>query len=327
MVSTNQKGMPVVRSVAAPLMYITALQSVVVDGASWISVNHHHHRPLLQWWTKRTNCHPHADLRTAASPPAATGALSGWMDALTGGSNQEQLDPVPELPYGDPLLHHLASLPSSADETTTTATTTNTVLAIAERGISFTGEDFDVVALPSRVSVCRVRGALLHLPGKDQMRVVDSRTGRDCAKLDRKLVSVTPTYDIYRCVDNTKIGWLEKVPLALIGDAFEFHLEDAPKLGPFKPPAAYKLEGDFLDRRFVMKSDKGQTVATFTKDGFFPQWNDNSNHYQVKIAPGMDVGLVVACACAIDEEFDEEHRKRDEEQRKHNQGKGRGWFG
>jgi hypothetical protein len=76
-----------------------------------------------------------------------------------------------------------------------------------------------------------------------------------------------------------------------------------------------------------MKSDKGQTVATFTKDGFFPQWNDNSNHYQVKIAPGMDVGLVVACACAIDEEFDEEHRKRDEEQRKHNQGKGRGWFG
>ena len=205
------------------------------------------------------------------------------------------------------------------------------MIAIAERGISFTGEDFDVIDLPSRSSICRVRGALLHLPGKDQMRIVDSNTGRECAKLDRKLVSVTPTYDIYRSADNVKIGWLEKVPSVmslLLRDAFEFHLEDAPRMGPFKPPAAYKLEGDFLDRRFVMISDKGQTVAIVTKDGFFPQWNDNFNHYQVKIAPGMDVGLVVACACAIDEEFDEEHQKRDEEKRRELQQKGGGgWFG
>lgn len=32
-------------------------------------------------------------------------------------------------------------------------------------------------------------------------------------------------------------------------------------------------------------------------------------------APGMDPALVIACACAIDEEFDEEHKERDEKQK------------
>lgn len=241
--------------------------------------------------------------------------LNGWLDALTGGQNQQQLPPVPEIPYGQPLLPLSSSGISEGDETT---------IAIAERGISFTGEDFDIVTIPTNTALCRVRGALLHLPGKDCMRLFD-KSGQECAKLDRKLVSLTPTYDIYRVADGKKIGWIEKVVVAL-RDTFEFHLEDAPKVGPFKSPAAFKLEGDFLDRKFVMKSDKGQTVAIVSKDGFFPQWNDNFNHYQVKIAPGMDVGLVVACACAIDEDLDEEHQKRDEERRKR-QENGGGWFG
>jgi hypothetical protein len=29
----------------------------------------------------------------------------------------------------------------------------------------------------------------------------------------------------------------------------------------------------------------------------------------------MDPALVIACACAIDEEFDEEHKERDEKQK------------
>ena len=86
--------------------------------------------------------------------------------------------------------------------------------------------------------------------------------------------------------------------------------ECAPHFGPIKPPAAYKLEGDFLDRRFVMKSDKGDTVAKITMDRLIEF--DAFDHYQIRIAPGMDPILVVACACAIDEEFDEEHKKKRE---------------
>ena len=83
-------------------------------------------------------------------------------------------------------------------------------------------------------------------------------------------------------------------------DTFEFHSENAPKMGPFKPPAAYKLEGDFLDRKFIMKTEKGDVVAVVSKDGFLPQWNENFNHYQVQIAPGMVRAFCVDnCALAV----------------------------
>jgi len=213
------------------------------------------------------------------NPSSTTSLHQSWLDALTG--NRGGLQPVSELPYGDPIL-------PTADETTT--------VAIAERGISFTGEDFDVVTIPSNNPLCRVRGALLHLPGKDQMRLMNVATGQECAKLDRKLVSITPTYDLYR--SGTKIGWIEKVVVAL-RDTFEFHAENAPKMGPFKPPAAYKLEGDFLDRKFIMKTDKGDVVAVVSKDGFLPQWNENFNHYQVQIAPGMVRAFICVDSCSL----------------------------
>ena len=188
-------------------------------------------------------------------------------------------------------------------------------LAIQERAISFTGEDFDVSDAESGETYLRVRGAMMHLPGKDKMRVQDARNGDVLAVLDRKLVAVTPTYDILRGDNLEKIGWIEKAQIAFT-DTFEVFAEatTAGKFGPFKPPAAYKLEGDFLDRRFVMKNEKGEVVAKVSKDQLIEF--DFANHYGVQIAPGMDPVLVIACACAIDEEFDEEHkRKREQEQR------------
>jgi uncharacterized protein YxjI len=241
-----------------------------------------------------------------------TTAIYNLLDDFLGYNDPTKMPRVASLPYGDPIL------PVVIDE--------RRVVAIQERGISFTGEDFDVCELPGQAPVCRVRGALLHLPGKDQMRLTSAADGKVHAKLDRKLMAITPTYDLYR--GNEKIAWIERAKLALT-DTFEVHLESAFHFGPIKPPAAYKLEGDFLDRTFRMKDDKGRTVAMISKDGFFPQF-DAFNHYQVSIAPGMDVGLVVACACAIDEELDEEHQQQQEEKKAKAAaaaaGGGRGWF-
>jgi uncharacterized protein YxjI len=184
-------------------------------------------------------------------------------------------------------------------------------LAIQERAISFTGEDFDIYDLDANAPYCRVRGAMLHLPGKDKLRVL--RDGKVLATLDRKLLAMTPTYDIFRGDSGEKIGWLEKVGVALL-DTFEFHGEKEGGFGPFKPPAAFKLEGGFLDRRFVMKNAKGDVVARVTKDQIIEF--DQFNHYQVELAAGMDPILVIACACAIDEEFDEEHKKKREQEKK-----------
>jgi uncharacterized protein YxjI len=217
--------------------------------------------------------------------------LSDIGDLLSGGKLVAQTGP---LPYGDPLG-------GSSPERRT--------LAIQERAISFTGEDFDVYDVENDETFCRVRGAMMHLPGKDKMRIKSD--GSVLATLDRKLLAMTPTYDILRGDSGEKIGFIEKAKIALT-DTFEFHAETSGGFGPFKPPAAYKLEGDFSDRRFVMKNDKGEVVAKVTKDQLIEF--DQFNHYQVQIAPGMDPILVVACACAIDEEFDEEHKKISEQE-------------
>ena len=237
--------------------------------------------------------------------------LSDIGDALSGGKLVAQSG---DLPYGEPLEGGGPSPPNEAR-----------TYAIAERPISFTGEDFDVRDVGTGDSAFRVRGAMLHLPGKDKLRLIKAGSGEVRAEMDRKLVAMTPTYDIYRGNGQEKIGWIEKAVVALT-DTFEVHLEGKGGFGPFKPPAAYRVEGDFVDRNFAMKNDRGEVVAKFSKDGWIQF--DAFNHYQVQVAPGMDAGLVVACACAIDEEFDEEHRERKmkEEQRKE-EGGGGGWFG
>jgi uncharacterized protein YxjI len=230
--------------------------------------------------------------RRLASATRLNNIFSDISDVFSGGKLVDQTRV--ELVYGRPL----------GDVSDVRRT-----LAIQERAISFTGEDFDVYDLDATAPYCRVRGAMLHLPGKDKMRV--SRNGKVVAILDRKLVAITPTYDIYRGESGEKIGWLEKVGVALT-DTFEFHGEKEGGFGPFRPGAAFKLEGGFLDRRFVMKNSKGDVVARVTKDQIIEF--DQFNHYQVELAPGMDPILVIACACAIDEELDEEHKKKREKE-------------
>lgn len=221
---------------------------------------------------------------------------------LSGG----KLEPQSSLPYDKPFCADT----SCADELRT--------FAVRERPISFTGEDFDVADISNagfggmgNVDYARVRGAMLHLPGKDKMRIKSSQTGEEVAVLDRVLIAATPSYDIYRGgLGAEKIGWIEKKLVALT-DTFDVYMEGKGGFGitgVFKPPPAYRIEGDFIDRRFVMKNDKGETVAKVEKDGLvqFDEWN----HYQIQCAEGMDAILVIACCCAIDEEFDEEHLER-----------------
>ena len=116
-----------------------------------------------------------------------------------------------------------------------------------ERGsLSFTGEDFDVVEITSaeEESFVRVRGAMLHLPGKDKMRVSSSATGDKVLVMDRVLIAATPSYDLYR-QDGTKLGWMEKKLIALT-DTFDVYMEGKGGFGVtglFKPDPAYCIEG------------------------------------------------------------------------------------
>lgn len=191
-----------------------------------------------------------------------------------------------------------------------------------ERPLSFTGEDFDIVELTedggggwnsNRRDFVKVRGAMMHLPGKDKMNLYSCGSGNKCVVADRVWIAATPSYDIIRGDDNTKIGWMEK---RLIGfqDTFDVYMEGRGGFGItglFKPTPAYRIEGDFLDRNFSFKNEEGKIVARANMNGWVQF--DAMNHYQVRVASGMDALLVLACVCCIDEEFDEEHRKRREE--------------
>lgn len=184
--------------------------------------------------------------------------------------------------------------------------------AVKERALSFTGEDFDVFCTENNTPFIQVRGAMLHLPGKDKMRIrsVMEDCDDEVIVLDRVLLAASPTYDIYRGgMGAEKVAWIEKEIVALT-DTFDVYLEGS-GIGPFKKPPVYKITGDFIDRNFVMRNGAGEVVAKVQKDGLIQF--DAFNHYQVQVAPGMDAMLVLACTCAIDEEFDEEHKKKREE--------------
>jgi len=183
--------------------------------------------------------------------------------------------------------------------------------AVKERPLSFTGEDFDITEVTNNneEDFVRVRGAMLHLPGKDKMRMVSSSSGDNLVTMDRVLIAATPSYDLYRS-DGTKIGWIEKKLISFM-DTFDVYMEGKGGFGVtglFKPTPAYRIEGDFLDRNFSFKNEEGKIVARANMDGWVQI--DMMNHYQVQVAEGMDACLVLACVCCIDEEFDEEHQER-----------------
>lgn len=205
------------------------------------------------------------------------------------------------LPYDRPFCEDL----SCTDQVRT--------FAVQERLLTFTGEDFDVHDAFTGSPFVRVRGAMLHLPGKDKMSMYDSQTNEKLLELDRKLIAATPTYDIYGS-DGEKIGWIEKKLIA-VTDTFDVYMEGKGGFGVtglFKPPPAYRITGDFLDRNFVMRTgDSGEVVAGVSEDWVVEF--DAFNHYQVQVAPGMDALLVIACLCAIDEEFDEGHKAKKRE--------------
>ena len=67
-----------------------------------------------------------------------------------------------------------------------------------------------------------------------------------------------------------------------------------------------------MDRSFSMRNEEGECVARVSEDWIIEF--DAFNHYQVQVAQGMDAVLVMACLCAIDEEFDEEHKAKKEQE-------------
>uniref|UniRef100_A0A7S0A9E2 Uncharacterized protein n=1 Tax=Pyrodinium bahamense TaxID=73915 RepID=A0A7S0A9E2_9DINO len=181
---------------------------------------------------------------------------------------------------------------------------TVTAYELEEKALSFSGEDFDVKS-PTGDLLLRVGGGnrvpIAGMPVWDKL-TVSSPSGAQIATLDRELISMTPTYDVFRA-DGAKFG---KISKAMFGfsETFELYLDGDPAGGP-----ALKAEGTFSERKYTFKSREGTVVAAVGR-GYFQ--TENENKYHVLVGPQVDASLVLAMAVAIDEVHDEENKDEGE---------------
>ena len=164
--------------------------------------------------TNNININTITNINTNTMDTSLNNFLTDIGDMLTGGPLGEENN----LPYDPPMC---ASNSISNEPRT---------YAVKERALSFTGEDFDVYCTGTTDQgqpFVSVRGAMLHLPGKDMMRIKSVHQGFDeeVVVLDRVMMAVTPSYDIYRGgMMAQKIGWIEKKVVTAF-DTFDVYME------------------------------------------------------------------------------------------------------
>ena len=224
-------------------------------------------------------------------------SIAAWIsEQMTGGPLIPQTG---SFVYGDAL---------GGNESLTTETLN---LAVQERSLIVT-ESMYVECTEGHY--CKVKGIRGILTGRDRMRF--SLKGKQVAYIESKNKSVK--YWIHRGTKNDeRIGWIEKkekkkrvttkngpkydVDFAFYPQPDSVSSENTTE--PVQPKAAYTLDGDFINRNYVMRNDKGEVCAKIKKRLIaFPAFD----HYVVRIAAGMDPIMVLACTCVVDEELEEE---------------------
>lgn len=174
-----------------------------------------------------------------------------------------------------------------------------TAYELEEKGLSLMGEDFEVKS-PAGELQLRVGGGnrlpIAGMPVWDKL-TVSLPSGASIATLDREMVSMTPTYDVFRA-DGARFG---KISKAMFGftETFEFFLEGD------GGGAVLRAEGSFTERKYIFKARSGDVVATVGR-GYYQ--SDQENRYHVIVGPQVDASMVLAMAVAIDEVHDEEHQ-------------------
>lgn len=197
---------------------------------------------------------------------------------------------VPAIPSGRPPLD-AATVHGGA-----------TAYELEEKALSLTGEDFEVKS-PTGELLLRVGGGnripIAGMPVWDKL-TLSAASGAQIATLDRELIALTPTYDVYSA-DGSKFGKISKAIFGL-SETFEFHLE-----GDGGAPVL-KAEGSFSERKYSFKSREGVVVATVGR-GYYQL--DNENKYHVIVGAQVDASMVLAMAAVIDEVHDEEDQKKE----------------
>jgi uncharacterized protein YxjI len=148
------------------------------------------------------------------------------------------------------------------------------------------GEDSDITDEAGR-PVLHVDGKVMSLHNRLILR---DPAGREVAQVHRKLVALTPTYEI--TIDGKNVAEVRKHVFTAFHERFTIDLPGAGDM---------ELDGDLLDHEFTIERD-GQTAATISK-----RWLSMTASYAVEIAPGENDLLILASVLALDLGMDQEH--------------------
>lgn len=113
--------------------------------------------------------------------------------------------------------------------------------------------------------------------------VFKDMAGNELARIEQKLLSWGPTYEIYR--GGQQVATVKKSLFTLFRSRFSV---DVPG------PDDLEAQGDFLDHEYTFTRGS-QTVATVSK-----RWLSIRDTYAIDIAQGEDDILLLACAVVVD---------------------------
>ena len=142
------------------------------------------------------------------------------------------------------------------------------------------GDDFTIKDADGRAAY-QVDGKVLSFG--DKLIFNDAATGHEVARIDQKLLSIGPTYEITRRGEH--VATVKKHLFTLLHTKFSV---DVPG------PDDLEASGSFLDREYTFERH-GREVARVSKSFF-----SFTDSYGVDVAAGEDDVLVLAAAVVID---------------------------
>ena len=136
---------------------------------------------------------------------------------------------------------------------------------------------------------------VLHVDGKvlslHNRLILRDPSGREVARVHRKLAALRPTYEI--TIDGKNAAEVREHLFTPMRKRFTI---DIPGASPME------MTGDLLSHEFTIQRD-GQTAATVSK-----RWLSVTASYAVDVAPGENDLLILASVLALDLAMDAEHQ-------------------
>jgi uncharacterized protein YxjI len=161
---------------------------------------------------------------------------------------------------------------------------------LKERAWSLT-EAF-VVRDDARHEVLDIRGKFFHIG--DDLVMHDRRTGQEVLHIKQRLLSLRPSYDLYR--QNQHLANVHEKFLQFFGERFQIKGEDGMVL---------HIDGNLWNWNFSISDQAGNLLGQVNRQ--FAIFRDS---YVVDVAQGVDAAFIIGLAVVL-EMVKEHHEKRD----------------